>query len=403
MSTERPLSADQDLRERLDRVQTIALVIGCVGLAVCVGAGLLRPAHFIAPYLVGYLDWLGITLGCLGFAMLHHLVGGSWGLVIRRPLEAGAVTVIPLAVLFLPIAIGVRVFYPWARVGSGTVEAAMGQSAYLNVPFFLSRALVYFVIWGVTAFVLFGGSRRQDLTTGFGPSRRLARLSGPGTVILFLTGTFSAVDWVMSLEPRWVSTIYGAMLITGDAMATLALMIAVSCVLARSKPMSEIATPERLNDLGNLLLAFVMLWAYMSFCQFLIIWSGNLSEEIPWYLRRMRGGWEWVALGLITCQFFLPFFILLFRENKRDPRLLVWISLGILLMRWVDLTWLVIPATADPASPIIPWGEVLLGAVASIGVGGIWLAVFIGPLKRLPLVPLHDPNLIEAVEQLGVS
>ncbi len=180
-------------------------------------------------------------------------------------------------------------------------------------------------------------------------------MSGPGTVILFAASTFAAVDWVMSLEAPWTSTIFGAMLITGEAMATFAAMIVVTAFLKTGKPMSEIATPERLNDLGNLQLAFVMLWAYMSFCQYLIIWSGNLTEEIPWYLKRTRGGWEWVALALIVCQFFLPFFLLLIRENKRHSRSLLGVCLLILLLHWVDLVWLVVPASSDAASPRIPW------------------------------------------------
>jgi hypothetical protein len=178
-------------------------------------------------------------------------------------------------------------------------------------------------------------------------------------------------------------------------------MIVVSSLLASGKPMDEIATPGRLNDLGNLLLAFTMLWAYMSFCQFLIIWSGNLSEEIPWYLKRTRGGWQWVAVALIVFQFFLPFFVLLFRENKRRPELLARVAIWVLAMRWLDVTWLVIPASSDPASPQIAWIELPLCAVATVGIGGIWTAFFIGRLKRRPLVPLNDPNLVEAIEHSG--
>jgi hypothetical protein len=401
MSADMKMMADQELRLRLDRIQKGALFLGCAGLAISLPAWLLWPAHFFPAYLVGYLYWVGIALGCIGLTMLHHLVGGSWGLVIRRPLEAGAATVIPLALLFLPIAFGVRACYPWARPDVIGHENTLEPNPYLTVPFFLIRATCYFLVWIAMALVLSGWSSRQDSTSDPTLSRRLQRLSAPGTIILFLAGTFSAVDWVMSLEPRWTSTIYGAMLITGDAMATLALMILVAALLASGRPMSEVATPGRLNDLGNLLLAFVMLWAYMSFCQFLIVWSGNLTEEIPWYLRRTRGGWQWVAVALILFQFFLPFFVLLFRENKRNPRSLLGITLWILAMRWVDLTWLVIPASSDPARPVIPWGELSLSAAAVAGVGGIWTAYFIGRLKRGPLVPLGDPTLIEALEHSG--
>jgi len=395
------MMCDQELRLTLDRVQIRALFTGGIGLALCLAAWVFSPAHFFAPYLVGYLFWLGIALGSMGLSMLHHLTGGSWGLVIRRPLEAGAATVPVLALLFLPIAFGMQTLYPWARADSAAALAQSLNASYLNETSYLLRAAGYFGVWTALAFLLFGWSSQQDQRSDHRLSGRLQTLSGPGIVILFLAGTFSSIDWVMSLEAPWPSTIFGAMLITGEAMATFAVMIVVAALLARAKPMSEIATPGRLNDLGNLLLAFVMLWAYMSFCQYLVVWSGNLKEEIPWYLRRTRGGWEWFAVALIACQFFLPFFLLLVRENKRHSGPILRVSALILLMHWVDLVWLVIPASSPPARPQIPWLEVALSAVALVGVGGIWIAVFIGRLKRLPLVPLNDPNLIEALEHAG--
>jgi hypothetical protein len=395
------MTCDEALRLRLDRLQSRAMLVGVVGLLLCLGAWMLWPGHFFAPYLVGYLFWLGIALGCIGLIMLHHLVGGSWGLVIRRPLEAGAATVPLLALLFVPIALGIPQLYVWARaVGAEGVTTAL-RAGYLNESLFLARAAGYFGVWTALAFLLCGWSSRQDDISDHRPSQRLQRLSGPGTVILFAASSFAAIDWVMSLEAPWASSIFGAMVITGEAMATFAMMIVVAGILASSRPMSEIATPGRLNDLGNLLLAFVMLWAYMSFCQYLIVWAGNLREEIPWYLRRTRGGWEWVAVALIACQFFLPFFLLLIRENKRHPRSILRVSLLILVMHWVDLVWLVIPASSDPASPRIAWIEIWLSVLSLTAVGGIWIAVFVARLKRLPLVPLNDPSLNEALKHTG--
>jgi hypothetical protein len=395
------MTADRDLLSLLDQLQSRSLVVGCAGLLICLVAWAISPVHFYPAYLVGYLFWIGIALGCSGLTMLHHLTGGSWGLVIRRPLESGAATVLPLALLFLPLAFGVSTLYPWARAGSSGHEAAVESSPYLNESFFLIRAAVYFVFWITLALVLNGWSDRQDLTTNSTPSRRLQAISGPGTILLFLAGTFSAIDWGMSLDRGWTSTIYGPMVIVGDALATLAITIVVALLLASARPMSEIATPGRLNDLGNLLLTFVMLWAYMAFSQFLIIWAGNLSEEIPWYLRRTRAGWQWVALALIVFHFFLPFFVLLMRGNKRQPRFLLRVALLILMMHWVDLIWLVVPASTDPANPSIPWAEIPLSGVALIGIGGISTSFFIRQLKRRPLVPLNDPNLVEALEHAG--
>jgi hypothetical protein len=400
-STEERMMCGEELRLRLDRLQSRALLVGGVSLVLSLMAWVLWPGHVFAAYLVGYLFWQGIVLGSIGLTMLHHLVGGSWGLVIRRPLEAGAATVPLFALLFLPIAFGIPVLYPWARPDAAERISEHLRAGYLNELLFLVRTAGYFGLWTAIAFLLVGWSSRQDQTSDHRLSRRLQRLSGPGTVILFAASTFSAMDWVMSLEAPWVSSIFGAMVITGEAMATFAVMIVVAAILAESRPMSDIATSERLNDLGNLLLAFVMLWAYTSFCQFLIVWSGNLTEEIPWYLKRTRGGWEWVAIALITCQFFLPFFLLLVRENKRRTRSLLGVCLLILVMHWIDLIWLVIPASSDAASPRIPWIEIPLSALALSGVGGIWIAVFVARLKRLPLVPLNDPSLVEALEHVG--
>jgi hypothetical protein len=393
--------AGDELRLKLDHAQTRALVAGSIGLVLSLGVWIFWPAQFYPAYLVGFLFWLGISLGCIGLTMLHHLTGGSWGLVIRRTLEAGAVTVAMMALAFLPLALGVKSLYPWAAAAHADHADAMGNRQYLNEGFFFIRATIYFAIWIAMALIWSGLSARQDSVTDHAPSRRLQGLSGPGAVLLFLTGTFSAIDWGMSLEPKWPSTIYGALIIVGDALATLAFMIAVASLLARARPMSELASPGRLNDLGNLMLAFVMLWAYMSFCQFLIIWSGNLAEEIPWYLRRTRGPWQWVALALLVFQFFLPFFVLLFRSNKNRPGSILPVALWVLAMRWLEVIWLILPASSDPDSPRIPWIELPVALSATVGIGGIWIAVFLGRLKRLPLVPLNDPNLNEALARSG--
>jgi hypothetical protein len=390
------------LRGRLDRLQRVALRVGGIGLALCLAEGLVWPRLFFSSYLVAFLFWVGIALGCIGLAMLHHLVGGQWGLPVRRLLEAGAMTLIPLAVLFLPMAFDLSSVYPWARPDEVRLDPELShKSAYLNVSFFLVRAAVYFAIWIAFAFLLNRWSRAQDASPDPAPSRRLQQLSGPGLVILFLTSTFATIDWAMSLEPKWASTIYGPMLIVGEALSTLALIIVVAIMLAAEGPMSEAATPPRLHDLGNLLLAFVMLWAYMAFSQFLIIWSGNLSEEVPWYVRRTHGGWEWVALLLIGVHFFLPFFVLLFRDSKRQFRLLLRVAWLIIVMHLIDLVWLVIPASTDLASPRIPWGYLPLILVATAGIGGIWVAAFVWQLKGAPLIPLHDPHLRAALEHPG--
>ncbi len=397
---------DEELRLRLDRVQRLAMVVAVAGLVLCAGCWLLWPASFFPAYLVGYVYWVGIALGCLGLTMLHHLVGGGWGLPIRRPMESAGVTLLPLAILFIPIALNLPVLYEWARpeeVAHDTLLQA--KSSYLNVGFFLGRTAAYFGVWFVLALVTGGLSAAQDRRQDYGPSRTLGALSGPGLILLFLTGSFAAIDWMMTLEPHWVSSIYGAMVVVGEGLATLAMLVLVIVAMSDRRPMDEAVSSGRLHDLGNLMLAFTMLWAYMSFSQYLIIWSGNLPEEIPWYLRRARGAWQWVALALIVFHFFLPFFVLLFRENKRQGRVLAMAAAWVLAMHWLDLVWLIIPASIDvkvkSSQPQVPWGSVLLSLASLAGIGGIWVAAFLWRLKSWPLVPVNDPNINAVLEHEG--
>jgi hypothetical protein len=392
----------EDLRARMDRLRIQALGVGGVGLAISAVGWLMRPQQLLPAYLVAFLFWIGLGLGSLGLTMLHHLVGGQWGLPIRRPLEAGMMTLFPMALLFLPLAIGMRVLYPWARLEEVRLDPELlHKTAYLNPYAFDIRAAVYFGLW--LLFALLGNrmSRAQDRTAAPQMSLRLQQLSGPGLVLLFLTSTFAAIDWGMSLEPKWFSTIYGAMLITGEALSTLAAMIVVAVLLAGEHPMDQAVTPTRLHDLGNLLLAFVMLWAYMAFSQFLIVWSGDLTEEITWYLRRTHGGWQWVALFLIGFHFFLPFFVLLFRESKRQGTWLFRIACLVLAVHLVDVIWLVIPSSADLTSPRIDWGALPWVLATTAGIGGIWIASFLWQLKGAPLIPLHDANLDAAIAHAG--
>ena len=302
-----PRMADDELRLRLERFQRLALIAGAAGLAVCAAAWLIFPGSFYHAYLVGYVFWMGIPLGCIGLTLLHHLVGGGWGLPIRRPMESAGVTILPMAILFLPIALGLPHLYEWARPVEELDALLLSKRPYLNPGFFLGRTAGYFATWLVLALVIDRLSAAQDRREDYGPSRWLGSLAGPGLILLFLTGTFAAIDWMMTLEPHWVSSIYGAMVVVGQGLATLATLILVVVWMSDRRPMDRAVTHGRLHDLGNLMLAFTMLWAYMSFSQFLIIWSGNLPEEIPWYIRRARGAWQWIALALIVFHFFLPF------------------------------------------------------------------------------------------------
>ena len=378
------------------RLPALGLMIGGAGLVVSLIGAFAAPWAMFPAYLVAFLFWVNISLGCLCALQLHYLVGGAWGFLIRRPLESAVMTIPLMALLFLPLLLGMHELYPWSRPGAANDPILHHKSAYLNVPFFLVRAGVYFGLWSLLAGLLRWGSGVQDRTEDPRPTWRLQALSGPGLAVTFLAITFAMIDWGMSLEPKWYSTIYGAMLLVGGGLSALAAMILVASALSRVQPLTEMAKPDPFHDLGNLLLAFTMLWAYMSFSQYLIVWSGNLTEEIPWYLKRSVHGWRWVALLLMLFHFFVPFFLLLFRMNKRVSQNLWKVAALLLAMQWLNDIWLVIPAF-----PKAGWLTVVFLVAAMVGIGGLWVAFFSWLLAQRSLLPRHDPLLEEVLAHHG--
>jgi hypothetical protein len=384
------------MNPQLDQFRQRSLLTGFFALALCVGGWIFSPQQFFRSYLISYLFWIGIPLGCFAILMLHHLVGGRWGFVIQRLLESGVRTFPLMALLFLPLIFGMRELYFWARPEAVASDPILQQkSLYLNGPFFIARTIVYFAIWMTAGHFFNKWSLEQDRTAEAVLTQRLQRLSGPGLVLYGLTVTFSAIDWIMSLEPHWYSTIYGMIFMVGHALAALALVIIVAHLLTDLKPLSQVIDPGHFHDLGNLLLAFVMFWAYLGFSQFLLIWVENLREEIPWYLHRSTGGWQVIALLLILFQFALPFLLLLSRATKRRAGILAIVASGVIFMHWVDLFWMIAPSFY-PAAFHLHW----LDIAALVGIGGIWLAVFLGYLKDRSLLPLHDPRFANVPEQM---
>jgi hypothetical protein len=369
--------------------QKRALIVGVVFLLLlAVGAILNRP-QFFHSYLVGFLFWAGIPLGALALLMLQHLTGGQWGLVIRRVLEAATRTLPLVAVLFLPIIIGAHDIYPWTHHEEMSKTPALEQKArlYLNLPGFVGRAVLYFALWGVLAYLLNKWSWEQDRTAERRYTKRMRMLSGPGILIFVLTVTFASVDWAMSLNPEWFSTIYGLLFVAAWALSALAFSIAVLAIVGLREPLARVVRPNHFQDLGKLMLAFVMLWAYFCFSQYLIVWSGNLPEEIQWYLPRVSGGWGAIALSVVIFHFALPFMLLLSRSLKRSPGKLLMLAIVILVIRLIDFFWMVAPEFAH-SSFHVSWMDV----VAPLGIGGVWLAMFFWQLSKRPLIPINDPQ-----------
>ncbi|MBW8877710.1 MAG: hypothetical protein JF614_22305 [Acidobacteria bacterium] len=377
----------------IDRLQRLALIAGGAGAVVCLAGLLLSPHYFFRAYLVGWVFWMGVTLGCLAISLLHHMTRGAWGLVIRRVLEAASRTLPLLLVLALPLAFGMKDLYEWARPEAVRADVLLQAKApYLNVPFFFLRLVIYFLIWGGFAYAVGRLSLRQDRQPDPGLTRKMQLIAGPGLAAYCLAVTFASVDWLMSLQPRWFSTIYGVYLMGSQGLAALAFLITFALWLSRREPMSQVLQPRHFHDWGKLFFAFVMLWAYFSFSQFLIIWAGNLPEEISFYWVRMQGRWGLVFLAIALFHFLLPFLLLLSRDLKRNARRLVIVAVLMLVMRWVELVWQVEPAFADHHR-----GFYWLYLVTPLTLGGFWLAWFLRELKKRPLLPINDPYLPEAI------
>lgn len=375
------------------RWQRPALLIGGLGLLLAlVGLVVDRP-QFWQSYLLAYLFWLEIGLGGLGFVLLHHLVGGRWSAQIRHPLEAAAGTLKLMALLFLPFIVGLTTLYPWLDADHvAATPLLQAKSGWLNLPFFLGRALLYWVIWLGLAYALNRWSQQQSETGNPAIAGRLRRLSAIGMILYMLSTTFAAYDWMMSLEPEWFSSIYGLYFIVGQGVAALALAILAMRVHANDQPVTD-QWRQSLNDLGNFLLGFVMIWAYFAYSQFLIIWSADLPEEAIWYIHRTAGGWLNVALLLIALHFVLPFLLLLSRGVKRSLRWLPVVAGLLFCVRLIDLFWLLVPAFY-PTGFHLHW----LDGVLVVAIGGGWLAFFVNEWARKPLLPHHDPHLGERDE-----
>lgn len=388
------MNSERPAWEQLERQ---APLVGAVCLAACAVGAWASPGLFLRSYLVAYCYWLGITLGSLAIVMVQHLTGGGWGLLIRRILESAAGTLPVLTVLFAPIVLSLVIsdrLYPWTDPAAVTDPILSHKRLYLNVSAFIGRAIAYFVIWGGLVYLLNRGSRRQEASDDPRLSVRLRMVSGPGLVLYGLSVTFAAIDWVMSLQPHWFSTIFAVIFAVAQALAALAFAIAVLSRLATQPALAELATPGRLRDLGNLLLMLVMLWTYTAFSQFLLTWAGNLPAEIVWYLPRTSSGWQWLAAGLLLGQFALPFLLLLFRDVKDRLRHLAWVARLILATCFLNLFWQIVPAF--PPADLGGHGVDFLAALLALfGIGGIWLGWFLRHLRQLPLVPRQDSGLRE--------
>ncbi len=380
----------------MNRTARTAFVIGAIGLAACVLGAIFDTTQFLRSYLWAYWFWLGASIGCGQLLMIYQLTGGAWGFVTARLMEAGLRMMPVYFILVVPLVLGIPRLYTYANPHIVALDKALQlKSAYLNTPFVIVRLAIYFAVWWLIGGLMTRWSLKQDETGDVTYINRRARLAGPGIILYSLAVTFMAVDWIMALEPDWYSTMFPGFYLVGEALTALAIVIFALRYAVRLRPLREIVSPKEFLDLGSLLFTFVILWAYVQVSQLIITWSGNTPKEIVWYRDRTQSGWAWVTLALILFHFAVPFFLLLGRRNKLQPQRLAFIAALVVVVHAVDNWWNVAPAIHQHRV-YFSW----LDAAAPIGLGGVWVGLFLRQLAKHPLVPQHDPRVVEALEKL---
>jgi hypothetical protein len=380
------------------KISQRSLIIGIVFAVISAALAFLRPDEFYRAYLLGFMCWLGVALGSMAILMIRHLTGGGWGTVIRR-IQGAAMRTLPLlAFLFIPVILGIHHLYIWAQPLGNIQDKHLHDhlvqitQTYLTVNGFIIRAIFYFAVWNVLSFLLSKWSKETDRPNAPDNTGRFKAVSGPGLILYGFTISFAAIDWIMSLDPSWISTIFGLIILIGEVLSAMCFAAVVERILFNYKPMSELLTPDFVHDHGKWMLAFTMVWAYFNFSQWLIIWAGNLPSEITFYLKRLSGGWTAIGLILALFGFVVPFAILLSRPFKRNIRKLVWLAVWLMLIRYLDLFWIIEPNFSKTLTVTIA------DIVVPIAIGGIWLWHFFRNLASLPLIPAYDLDAHEVLK-----
>ena len=374
-----------------------SLIVGVVFGLIALILAFLRPEQFFRAYLLGFMCWLGVSLGSMAILMIRHLTGGGWGMVIRRILGAAMRTLPLLALLFIPIILGMHKLYIWAQPLDQISDKHLREhleditKTYLTTNGFVIRAIFYFAIWNLLCYLLSHWSRQTDRAGAPDNTERFKAVAGPGLILYGFTISFAAIDWVMSLDPSWISTIFGLVVLIGEVLSAMCFAVVVERILFNYKPMSEMLSPDFVHDHGKWMLTFVMVWAYFNYSQWLIIWAGNLPSEITYYMRRLNGGWGYVGLFIVIFHFAIPFGTLLSRPFKRNIRKLVWLAVWLIMMRYLDLFWIIEPNFSTTFQVTVA------DIVVPIAIGGFWLAYFFRNLGSLPLLPLYDPSAGEVL------
>jgi len=373
-----------------ERVTKWSMRIGIAWIFLAALGWIFQSEKFYQAYLLAWLFWLGVSLGAMGVVMIHHLMGGYWGFMVRRLGEHAAMTLPLLIVLFIPIIFGMHSLFIWDRPDAVAHDPVLRhEQPYLNAQFFLWRAVIYAVIWLAMAWYLRSASLRHDRTGDASTAVHMHDVSAGGLPVYVISMSFASVDWLMSRDPHWFSTIFGFVVVTGQGISGLCVLLVFFTLMINTSPLKEHARENYLNDLGNILLTFVIFWAYLSFVQLLVIWMGNKQDEIPWYVERLSNGWWWIGLILVIFHFFVPFFVLLMRQLKQKVHMMLGLCSCLLVLRVLDLFWQIGPSGDNPnprVGHILSWMDV----VFPIGMGGLWIAFFLWLLSAGALMPAGD-------------
>ena len=374
---------------RLSAIPVGLAILGAVALALAARGQVEDALH---AWLVSFVFFLSLALGCLFFVLTQFASQAGWSVVVRRTAENTAATLPLFALLFLPVLLGIGHLYHWADPAASADPLLRWKQPYLNTSFFVVRAVVYFAVWSALALYFFRGSRAQDRNGDPAITRRLQRRAGPGIVLFAVTATFASIDWLMSLTPHWYSTMFGVYFFSGSLVGAFALLAILVAAMQGAGLLRRVVTVGHFHDLGKLLFTMVCFWSYIAFSQYFLIWYANIPEELTWYAARMHGSWKTASQVLAVGHFAVPFLFLLPDRIKRRPATLVLGACWMLLMHYLDLVWVVMPAHRPGGFSLT-----LADAAAFLAVGGVFFAALGWVLRRGPLVPYRDPRLLESL------
>jgi hypothetical protein len=382
---------------RLSRFQLPALGVGLLALVAAIVVAFMGgeagQQQFFRAYLFAWIAIVGLAIGSLAILCIQYLSGGDWGVLLRRNMEAGAKTLPLVALAFIPIGLGMHELYEWSHASVVASDPILQwKRPFLNPQMFWGFSLAFLIIWSAIGWYLTKLARDYEDSGSPWIALRMRQVSAATLLFLGLSMTIASTHWIMSLEPHWFSTMYGISFIVGALLISHAFNVLVLTANREEGILPRITTRIHYRDVGNLMLAFVMLWAYTAFCQWLLIWYGNLREEIPWYIRRSTGGWLYIGAALLIFHFFVPFFALLNRPVKENPRILAGVMVYLIFMRFVDLYWLIMPAFhADGIHFSI------LDVLLPVALLGLWIAAYLTFLRKRNLLPTYEPFVQEAL------